>query len=82
MINYTTQRDQFVDESLKEMIGITITSEMREIMKSISHKEDWIDFLNDRDLTDSEFEEYEKYMEEKYELENRLRMLVIENVYL
>jgi ribosomal protein S13 len=80
MIDYTTQRDHFVEDSLKEMIGITITSEMREIMTSISHKEDWIDFLNYKEMTDSEFEENEKYMEEKYELENRLRMLVSENV--
>lgn len=80
MIDYTTQREQFVEDTLKEMIVISITSEMKEIMTSISHKEDWIDFLNSKEMTDSEFKEYETYYEERRCLEDKLRMLVSENV--
>lgn len=80
MIDYTTKRDKFVEDSLKEMIGIIITSEMREVMTSISHKEDFINFLNDKDMTVSEFKEYETYYEERRCLEDKLRMLVSENV--
>lgn len=80
MIDYTTQRDKFVEDSLREMIVISITSEMKEIMTSISHKEDWLDYLNYKDLTDSEFKEYETYFEENESLKRKLRMLVSENI--
>ena len=82
MIDYTTEREQFVEDTLKEMIVISITSEMKEIMTSISHKEDWIDFLNNKDMTDSEFKEYENYYEEKRCLEDKLRVFVSENLYI
>ena len=82
MIAYTEQREQFVEDTIKEMIGIYITSEIREIMTSISEREDWIDLLKSKVITDSEFKEYETYFEEKSFLENELRMLVSENLHI
>ena len=82
MIDYTEQREQFVEDTIKEMIGISITSEIREIMTSISEREDWIDLLKSKVITDSEFKEYETYFEEKSFLENELRMLVSENLHI
>ena len=82
MIDYTEQREQFVEDSLKEMIGISITSKIKEIMTSISHKEDWIDFLNSKEMTDSEFKDYETSFEEKESLNDELRMLVSQNIHI
>ena len=82
MIDYTTQRHHFVEDSLKEMIGISITSKIKEIMTSISHKEDWIDFLNSKEMTDSEFKDYETSFEEKESLNDELRMLVSQNIHI
>lgn len=81
MIDYTVQNDQFVENSIKELIDISVTSEMKELLNLLSEVyQKFGELESSASLNDYQFEFYITLSDLKYSYECKLTELVLCNM--